>query len=61
MPGINREWHEANRMPKNPTLEQRIDWHQAHLEHCQCRTDLPPKLLAEMKKRGMAPNQTDQR
>ena len=27
---INKDWHEKNRMPKNPTLEQRMEWHIAH-------------------------------
>ncbi|HEY5749826.1 MAG TPA: hypothetical protein VIU12_27355 [Chryseolinea sp.] len=24
---LNKEWHEHHPMPKNPTLEQRIQWH----------------------------------
>jgi hypothetical protein len=27
---LNREWHSSHRMPKNATLDQRIEW---HLEH----------------------------
>lgn len=46
----NREWHEANRMPKNATLDQRIAWHIEHAKHCSCR-DIPEKLKEEMKKR----------
>jgi hypothetical protein len=34
---INREWHEANRMPKNPTEAQRVTWHREHKKHCACR------------------------
>jgi len=34
---INREWHEAHRMPKNPTREQRGEWHATHVEECGCR------------------------
>ena len=34
---INAEWHKAHRMPKNPTLEQRIVWHKEHAEQCACR------------------------
>lgn len=48
---INKEWHEKNKMPKNPTMDQRIEWHLNHLKNCHCREDLPPKLLEEMKKR----------
>jgi hypothetical protein len=42
---INAEWHRAHRMPKNPTLEQRLAWHREHAEHCDCRKP-PPKLAA---------------
>lgn len=35
---INREWHLANRMPRNPSLEDRARWHFEHEKHCQCRT-----------------------
>ena len=34
---INKEWHEANRMPKNATLAQRIAWYKEHVKHCTCR------------------------
>ncbi len=46
---INKEWHEKNRMPKNPTFEERVKWHLAHQKNCQCRP-IPEKLLQEMKK-----------
>jgi hypothetical protein len=49
---INREWHEQNRMPKNASLAQRVDWHIAHLKACSCRTDLPPKIREEIAKRS---------
>jgi hypothetical protein len=48
---INAAWHKANRMPKNPTIEQRIQWHLEHLKNCHCRTDIPEGLKQEMKKR----------
>jgi Ser/Thr protein kinase RdoA (MazF antagonist) len=44
---INAEWHAANRMPRNPSAEQRIAWHIAHAQHCACRP-IPPKLQAEI-------------
>ncbi len=50
---INKEWHEANSMPRNPTLEQRIRWHVEHAQKCACRP-IPPKLLQEMEKRKAA-------
>ena len=51
---INAVWHKANRMPKNPTIEQRIQWHLEHLKHCHCTTDIPEGLKQEMKKRKIA-------
>jgi hypothetical protein len=50
---INAEWHRAHRMPKNPTLDQRIAWHLAHAKACGCRA-ISGKLLDEMKRRGVA-------
>jgi hypothetical protein len=44
---INKEWHEANRMPKNPTRQQRLDWHIEHSRSCSCRTP-SARLQAEM-------------
>jgi hypothetical protein len=34
---INKAWHEKNRMPKNPTVAQRIKWHAEHQAECGCR------------------------
>jgi len=48
---INKEWHLANKMPKNPTLNQRAEWHVEHARHCICRP-LSGKILEEIKKRG---------
>jgi len=48
--GINKEWHLSHLMPKNPTLDQRIEWHLAHAAHCSCR-EIPLKLKEEMRKR----------
>lgn len=50
---INKEWHEKHRMPKNPTIEQRIEWHLAHAKNCQCRP-ISGKLAEELKKRNIA-------
>jgi hypothetical protein len=47
---INKEWHDAHRMPPNATLEHRIAWHLEHAKHCQCRP-IPEKLLQEIDKR----------
>ena len=52
MTKINKEWHEKNRMPKNPTIDDRIKWHVAHIKNCQCRP-LEGKILDEIEKRGI--------
>lgn len=41
---LNKEWHLAHRMPKNPTLEQRIAWHIEHKRNCACR-EIPEKIM----------------
>jgi hypothetical protein len=49
---INAGWHTKNKMPKNPTLDQRVDWHLAHSNNCTCRA-LGGAILEEIKKRGL--------
>ncbi len=49
---INAEWHRAHRMPKNPSLDQRIAWHLDHARNCGCR-EIAGKLKDEMKRRGI--------
>lgn len=49
---INKDWHLAHRMPKNPTLEQRIEWHLDHQKNCSCRA-IPEKIADELKKRNI--------
>lgn len=44
MKNINKQWHKAHRMPKNPTHQQRIKWHTEHVKHCSCRP-MPEKFL----------------
>jgi hypothetical protein len=34
---LNADWHTKHRMPKNPTQEERIQWHIEHAKHCSCR------------------------
>ena len=40
---INAEWHKAHRMPRNPTLAQRLEWHRGHAENCACR-EMPESI-----------------
>jgi hypothetical protein len=49
---INAKWHGVNKMPKNPSLDQRISWHLAHAKNCACRP-LGGKILKEIKKEGV--------
>lgn len=47
MTKINADWHAANRMPKNPTRDQRMQWHFEHNKNCQCYP-MSAKLKAEL-------------
>lgn len=47
---INADWHRKHRMPKNPTLDERIEWHIEHAKHCACR-EMPAKIKEAIKKR----------
>lgn len=49
---INAAWHRAHRMPKNPTLDQRVEWHVAHARACGCRP-IDDTMLAELRRRGI--------
>ncbi|MEK6967737.1 MAG: hypothetical protein AABX51_03845 [Nanoarchaeota archaeon] len=46
---INKAWHEKNKMPKNPTFEQRMEWHIEHNKNCSCYP-ISNKLREEIKK-----------
>jgi hypothetical protein len=48
---INKAWHEKHPMPKNPTLDQRVEWHLEHRLACGCRSDLPDSIRKELKRR----------
>lgn len=50
---INAAWHRAHPMPKNPTLDQRVEWHMAHARACGCRA-IHGTVLAELRRRGIA-------
>ena len=44
---INKEWHMKNKMPKNPTHEERMKWHIEHAKHCTCR-EIPDSIRKEI-------------
>jgi hypothetical protein len=43
---INSEWHAKNKMPKNPTFEQRVKWHLAIKKIAR----VAPSLINSLKK-----------
>lgn len=45
---INKEWHEKHKMPKNPTMEEKIKWHKEHARNCGCRP-MPKSILNKLK------------
>lgn len=49
---INREWHEAHRLPRNATLEERLNWHLMHAAACGCRP-MPESIRRELESRGL--------
>ena len=49
---INAEWHAEHKMPKNPTLDQRVQWHLEHARNCACRP-VDAKMLEEFARRGL--------
>ena len=44
---MNEAWHRRHPMPRNPTMDQRAAWHQAHAEACGCR-EIPPTVKARI-------------
>ena len=50
---INNKWHLQHKMPKNPTIDERIQWHLEHEKNCQCRP-IPPSLRKKIKELGIA-------
>jgi len=47
---LNKTWHEKNKMPRNASIEERINWHIAHARNCACRP-IPDKLKLEIENR----------
>ena len=50
---INKAWHEAHKMPRDATLEQRLEWHLKHAANCECR-EIPKSILRELEARGLS-------
>ncbi|MFC0012729.1 hypothetical protein [Devosia nitrariae] len=49
---INKQWHEAHKLARNATLDERIDWHVKHAANCACRP-IPRSILDELERRGL--------
>jgi len=47
-----KTWHKENKMPKNPSLDERVKWAIGHAENCACRP-IPESLSVEFKKRKL--------
>ncbi len=39
-------------MPRNATLEQRLEWHRSHAANCNCR-EMPASIRKELEARGL--------
>lgn len=47
---INAAWHLTHKMPRNATVDQRIEWHLEHQKQCTCRS-IPDSLVILIEKR----------
>jgi hypothetical protein len=47
---INVTWHTVHKLPRNASLNERINWHIAHLKSCSCRTQMHSKVADEIKR-----------
>ena len=45
---VNKAWHDAHVMPRNPTRAQRVAWHAEHSQNCGCR-EVPSSLVSDVK------------
>jgi hypothetical protein len=49
---VNHAWHEAHRLPRNATREERLEWHLMHAANCGCRP-MPDSIRRELESRGL--------
>ncbi|WP_109019345.1 hypothetical protein [Leptospira kobayashii] len=54
-PKTNREWHEKHRMPKNPSMQERVSWHLLHSKNCNCR-EIPKSVANYIKENRINTN-----
>jgi len=53
MGAINATWHAEHRLPRRATLGERVAWHVDHARNCGCWPELPPPIVAELKRRRL--------
>jgi hypothetical protein len=46
---INARWHAGHPLPKQASLEERVEWHRAHARECGCRP-VPEQVAVELRK-----------
>jgi hypothetical protein len=44
---MNKDWHNQNRMPRNASPKERIQWHIEHVKNCSCRP-FPKELRSKL-------------
>ncbi len=52
----NTKWHLKHKLPKNPTLDQRVKWHMEHARRCPCPSK-DEDIIEELKKRYLGKHQ----
>lgn len=52
--GVNKAWHEKNKMPAKASLAVRAEWHLEHRKKCGCR-EMPETVAAYLRKKKAAP------
>jgi hypothetical protein len=52
IPKLNGKWHEKHPMPPHASLDQRVEWHLAHVQACGCR-GISRSVEAELRVRGI--------
>lgn len=50
---MNSAWHKANRMPKNASVDEKVDWHRDHALNCGCRR-MPEAIRKILEERAAA-------
>lgn len=49
---INADWHRAHVLGQGAPMDQRVEWHLAHVRECGCR-GIPDTVRDELERRGL--------